>query len=122
MNVRKKSCDLFYMGSQDSLVSIVTMLRAGRPGFDFWQGLVLFFATGSGAHPFSYTVVSRAVTSGREAGHSPPSTSRAENTWRYTSTPLILLNGVVLNSTKEYLYPFIFTLFCTLKPRNASMK
>jgi hypothetical protein len=34
---------------------------------------------------------------GREADHSPPSSAENKNAWRYTSTPPILLHGVVLS-------------------------
>jgi len=32
---------------------------------------------------------------GREADHSPPSTAKLKNVWRYTSTPPRRLHGVV---------------------------
>jgi hypothetical protein len=34
---------------------------------------------------------------GREADNSPPSSAEVRNAWSYTSTPLILLHGVVLS-------------------------
>jgi hypothetical protein len=34
---------------------------------------------------------------GREADHSPPSSSRSKTEWSYTSTPLIRLHGMVLS-------------------------
>jgi len=34
---------------------------------------------------------------GREADHSPPSSTEVKNAWSYTSTPPIHLNGVVLS-------------------------
>jgi len=34
---------------------------------------------------------------GRETDRSPPSSAEVKNAWRYTSTPLIRLNGVVLS-------------------------
>jgi len=33
---------------------------------------------------------------GREADHSLPSSAEVKNAWRYTSTPSIRLNGIVL--------------------------
>jgi hypothetical protein len=33
----------------------------------------------------------------READHSPPTSAEVEKAWVYTSTPPILLHGVVLN-------------------------
>jgi hypothetical protein len=34
---------------------------------------------------------------GREADHSPPTSSEVKNAWSYTSTPSIRLHGVVLS-------------------------
>jgi len=34
---------------------------------------------------------------GHEPDHSPPCSAEVKNAWRYTSTPLIHLQGVVLN-------------------------
>jgi hypothetical protein len=51
--------------SRGSSASIVTQLRTGRPGFDSWHGQICFlFATGSGAHPASYTVGTRGIIAG----------------------------------------------------------
>jgi hypothetical protein len=81
-----------------SLVSIMTRLRDARPGFDSWHGQerVSFF----------FTTASRPVLGptqppiqwvpwvpcpgkkrlGREADHSPPSSTEVRNVWNYTST------------------------------------
>jgi hypothetical protein len=61
---------------------MVIRLRAGRPGFDFWQGLGLLslrhrVQTGSGAQPASYLM---------GTGGSPPSSTEIKNMWKYTST------------------------------------
>jgi hypothetical protein len=58
--------------------------------------------TGSGAHPASYRVGTRALSlrvkrPGREAGHSPPSSAEVKNAWSYTSTPPIRRHGVVIS-------------------------
>jgi hypothetical protein len=59
-------------------------LRAGRPGFNSWQGQDLSFLhcvqTGSEAHPASYPVGTGSLfmgkkRPGREADHSPPSSA-----------------------------------------------
>jgi hypothetical protein len=47
--------------------------------------------TGSGAHPDSYPMVPGTLSlgvkrPGREADHSPPSSSEVKNAWNYTST------------------------------------
>jgi len=52
-----------------SIVSVVARLRAGRPGFDSWQGQGFFslphhVKTGSGAHPVSCQLVPGAPSSG----------------------------------------------------------
>jgi hypothetical protein len=47
----------------------------------------------------------------READHSPPSSAKVKNAWSYTSTPLILLQCVVLSLKKAagqlYIYLYI---------------
>jgi hypothetical protein len=57
--------------------------------------------TGSGAHPASYPMGTRALSLGvkrseREADHSPPSRAEVKYAWGYASTPPIRLHGVVL--------------------------
>jgi hypothetical protein len=44
---------------------------------------------------------------GREANHSPPSSSEVKNEWSYTSTPPVRLHGVVL--IKKHRDNFTFT-------------
>jgi len=48
--------------------------------------------TGSGAHPISYPVISRALSIGVkqlgiEAVHSPPPSAKVRNAWSYISIP-----------------------------------
>jgi hypothetical protein len=48
--------------------------------------------TGSGAHPASYPMSTGVLSwgvkwPGREANHSPPSSTETKNVWSYTSTP-----------------------------------
>jgi hypothetical protein len=38
---------------------------------------------------------------GREADHSPPSSAEGKNAWRYTSTLLVFLHGMVLNQAVD---------------------
>jgi hypothetical protein len=57
---------------------------------------------GSAAHPASYPMGTRGSfpgvkQQGCEADHSPPSSAEVRNTWSYTSTPPIHLNGMVLS-------------------------
>jgi hypothetical protein len=57
---------------------------------------------GSGAHPASYPMSSKAFfLGGKAAGawsdHSPPSSAAVKNAWSHTSTPPIRLHGVVLS-------------------------
>jgi hypothetical protein len=60
--------------------------------------------TGAGVHSTSCPVstgggvLTRGVErSGRETDHSPPSSVKVKNAWKYTSTPLIRLHGMVLS-------------------------
>jgi hypothetical protein len=48
---------------------------------------------------------------GREADHSPPSSSEVKNVWSYTSTPPIRLHGVVLSWAQGQLYLFLCLIF-----------
>jgi hypothetical protein len=82
--------------SRDSSVSIVTRLRAGRPGFDSGQGKRIFLVTvsrpavGPTQPPIQWApgAVSPGVKRpGREADHSHPSNAVVKNAWSYTSTP-----------------------------------
>jgi hypothetical protein len=41
---------------------------------------------------------------GREADHSPPSSAEVKNAWRYTCTPPIRLNGVVISYAQGQFY------------------
>jgi hypothetical protein len=57
---------------------------------------------GSGAHPVSYRMGTRALSlevkqPACEADHSPPSSAEVKNAWSYTSTPPIRLHGVGLS-------------------------
>jgi hypothetical protein len=87
----------FPMLRRDSSVGIVTRLRAGRSGVDFWHGQ--FFSTaskltlGPTRRPIQWVprVLSPMVKlAGRKADHSPPFSSEL-SAWSYTSTPLYVL-------------------------------
>jgi hypothetical protein len=76
-------------------------------GVRFLAGDGIFFSppyrvqTGSGTHSPPSQWVAEALSPGikrpgRDADHSPPPSAEVKNTWRYTSTPL-LLDGVVLS-------------------------
>jgi hypothetical protein len=94
---------------QGSSVSIVTELRAGRPGFDSlnWQGRDFFIApyqTGSGARPVSYPMGTGALSlvkrPGREADHSSASSAEVKNALNYTSTlPYVFLAWYLVKHT-----------------------
>jgi hypothetical protein len=46
---------------------------------------------------------------GREADHSALSSAEVKNAWRYTSTPPIRLNGLVLSSAQGQLYLLVLS-------------
>jgi hypothetical protein len=57
---------------------------------------------GSGAHPASYPMGTRALSlgikrRGCEADHSPLSSAEVKKAWSYTSTPAVCSHGVVLS-------------------------
>jgi len=73
-------------------VSIVTRLRAGRPGLNSWQGKRrdLFLFVGPTNPPIQY--VPEAFTSevkgpAHKAGHSLPPSAEVKSAWSYTSIP-----------------------------------
>jgi hypothetical protein len=72
--------------------------------------------TGSGAHPFSYPgVLSLGVKwPVPEADHSPPSSAKVKNSWSYTPTSPIRLNGVLLRLKKSTGAILPFLLLCHL--------
>jgi len=53
--------------------------------------------TGSGAYPAPYPMGTRGSFPGREADHSPPCGAEVKNAWKYTYTPPIRLQGLVLS-------------------------
>jgi len=82
-------------------------LRAGQPGFNFWQvqwwilSLRHRVQTGSGFHPDSFPVGTvdsysrgKVVCLAREVNHSAPPISEVKNAWSYTSTPPYLHGAV----------------------------
>jgi hypothetical protein len=89
-----------------SSVSIVTELRAGRPGFDSWQWKGIFLSTTASNPALGFTQPPNLMGSGvfslgikrpeHEADHSPVSSAEIKNAWSYTSTPPIRLHSVVL--------------------------
>jgi hypothetical protein len=79
--------------SRGNSVSIETRLRAGLPGFDSQEGWD-FSLLPTASRPVLAPEVKRL---GREAGHSPTSSTKVKNAWSYTSTPPAGLHGVVLN-------------------------
>jgi hypothetical protein len=82
------------------------VLRAGRPGFDFWQrrgnfSLCHRIQIGCETHPASYPMDNGSSSTGvrrqgREANHPSPSSAKVENAWSYTSNPKHH-HGVVLS-------------------------
>jgi hypothetical protein len=108
-----------YNRSRGSSVSTVTKLRAGWPGFDSWQGQIIFlFATASRPalgpiQPLVQLILGALFRwikrLGSRADHSPLSLAQVKNNWSYTSTPpyffmvwysvmyRIHLDGVVLS-------------------------
>jgi len=90
--------------NRGSSVSIVTKHRAGRLGYDSWQGhefisLRYRVQTGSGVHPMGTPSSSWGVKRpGHEANHSPPANAEVKNAWSYTSIP-----------------PHVFTAWCLIK-------
>jgi hypothetical protein len=91
------------MSSRGSSVSIVTRLRAGRAGFDSWQGQlrdVFNFAIasrpdlGPTQRPNEWIQAALSLgikRPGRQADHSPPSSAEIKNAWSYTSVPPYVL-------------------------------
>jgi hypothetical protein len=81
----------------------MTRLRDEQPGFDsrHWQGFFLLATAvfGSALVPNQPPIqwVSRAISQGREADHSPPSNAVVKNAWGYTIIPPTHLHDVVLN-------------------------
>jgi hypothetical protein len=84
-----------------------TTLWAGRPGFDSLQGLGLFLpviVSGPALEPIQPPIqwVSEVLSPGikrpgREAVHSPQSSTEVKNVYIYTSTSAIRLRGMVLS-------------------------
>jgi hypothetical protein len=115
--------------SKCNSVSIATRLRAGRSGFDTWQGqgknhsLLLRVQNCSGSHPAPYPTVIGVSSLGvkrprGEADHSHSSTAEVKNAWSSTSTPQYVfmtwflikeahLHGVVLNIGQLYLFLYL---------------
>jgi len=68
-------------------VTIGTMPRAGRPGFNSGQGQCWdFLSSPRCVHPATYIMGTRLKRTGRQVDHSPPSTTELKHTWNYTST------------------------------------
>jgi len=79
--------------NRGSSVTVVTRLRAGRPGLNSRQGQWWNFSlchrihTGSVARLASYPMgIREAKQLGREAVHSPQTSAEVKNAWSYTST------------------------------------
>jgi len=67
------------------------------PNTHSWRGAQL-----NHRDEFTFTLlVPRVKWPGREADHSRPSTAEVKNAWRYTSTLVTCLHGVVLNLAKD---------------------
>jgi hypothetical protein len=86
-------------------ISIVTTLRAARPGFDSRQGWDCFWAatsrSGLQSTPPTTQWVPRDLylgikRPGCEGDHSPPSTAEVKDALSYTSTPSYCFHGVFL--------------------------
>jgi len=92
-----------------SLVSILTRLRVGQPGFDSWQGIISL--TTEPHHPLIHRLL-RVVFLGvnwmrREADYSPPSSAKVMNAWSYTSSPLYVFMAWYLIKAQGRLYLYI---------------
>jgi len=82
--------------------SLVTRLQAGWPGFDSWQGLGFPLATVSRlargpTQPPIQWLFGSSFPGVDWSGHELPSSTEVKDVWSCTSTPPILLRGVVLN-------------------------
>jgi hypothetical protein len=58
--------------------------------------------------------IAGALFPGSEAEHSPASSAEVKNAWSYTSTPPILLHGVVLSSRKAQGQHYLFYIHIIL--------
>jgi hypothetical protein len=72
--------------SWNSSVSVVTRLRAERPGFYPRKGLKFFLFAAVSRPSLGYTLPSIKWL-GREADDSPPTGTEIKNVWGYTSAP-----------------------------------
>jgi len=92
------------MWSEDSILSIVTGLWAGKSGVQFLGGSnncsFLYVAqTCSGAHPAFCSLGTGVLFVGinqpwHEAYHSPPSSSKVKNEWSYTGNSPVCIYGI----------------------------
>jgi hypothetical protein len=106
-----KWCGEVRTASSNTLTSLLGGIALGYVlndrGFQSLQGLGIFlFITSSRPALWSTQPPIQWVTGalslgikrpGREADHSPPSSSEVKNSWNYTSTPPVYLNGVLLS-------------------------
>jgi len=96
--------DCIWIWSEDSILSQVTGLWAGKSGVQFLGGsnncsLLQNVQTCCGAHPVSCSLGTGVLFMGinqpwHEADHSPPSNSGVKNEWSHTSTSLVCIYGV----------------------------
>ena len=139
-NSKKSTSSLFFIdfGSRDSVVSILTRLRARRSGHSKpGRGKRFFFSPKHRhrpwAHPASYSVdVKRPEL---ENDHSPPSGAEVKNKWRSTSTPPTCLHDMYRDLTfylficlfihlltylfiYVFIYVFTYVFINTVKSRN----
>jgi hypothetical protein len=56
---------------------------------------------------------------GREADYSPPSSAKVKNMWRYTSTPPVRLNGVVIGYSTGTDLPTLYIYHILTKIANS---
>jgi hypothetical protein len=107
-----------------SSVSMVTTLRAGRPGFDFRQEFRIFLLSTASRPALGPTqprtqwipggLAPGVKRPGREADHSPLSSAEVKNAWRYTSTsPYVFVTCLIKQWVR---LPLPYTSFRELYP------
>jgi len=109
--------DISTIGRRGSSISILTELRAGRPGFYSEHGQEFIFLhhrvqTSTGVHPASYpmgTVGSfpEGKESERQAYYSLPSSVAVKNMWSYSFTPsCVLMSWYLLKHRNNFTFTY----------------
>jgi len=103
--------------SRNGAVSIITRLRAGRPGFDSRQLLGFFFFSPLSLYRLwgLLTLLSngyRGSFPGREADHTSLSSAEVKNIWSYTSTsPYVLIAWYLVKYRDIFIFTFTLQHF-----------